>query len=659
METVKRGLIGATGLAVSVILASASLRIFAEGGARQDIDYHAVPPTADVLPYVLPPEKAPEPSNSRLWEMLRTRVKYVFVIYQENRSFDSYFGTFPGADGLFSRAPGQTPGFEQEFIKADGTKGSIHPFRIGPREFAADLDDADHSHVALVAKMNVGKSGPKMDQFAEFEERKHTPSGNPSLQARQFGELAMAYVDGDTVPFLWRYANRFVLYDHIFQLMVGPSTPGNLSILAAQSGATQWVLHPEQAYAAGASGLSGVPVLNDSNPFWGSPLDHFPLKMPINPRDYKGKVPPAKFTERNLTFASIPLTLRRGELEETVKADSDPDDDLADVRHDMEAINNAGGRRVGFGWYQEGYDRESTDQGPTDAAGLHASYITHHNGPQYFGYISNNSKMREDLHGLGDFFAALDHKALPQSGGVFFLKGGYQNTLGLDPADPEPAAQKAFLGDDDHPAYSDSQISEALVAEAINRIAGSPYWKECAVIVTWDDSEGQYDHVPPPNSSRGPDGTVISNGPRVPFLLISPFARVHWVCHAIGNHASVVKFIDKLFGLVPLAKLPDELHARQVGLDRYGQSDLGPADALTPGVTDLAAGFDPARLDGSAAPLPAAYAEIPETLVHKLPQRSGYGCRQLGITPVDQALGIKNEIPADFNPRPKTTPTKG
>ena len=58
------------------------------------------------------------------------------------------------------------------------------------------------------------------------EEAKYTKGGKPSLMAKQFGELTMAYMDGDTVPFLWRYANRFVLFDHIFQSMVGPSTPG-------------------------------------------------------------------------------------------------------------------------------------------------------------------------------------------------------------------------------------------------------------------------------------------------------------------------------------------------------------------------------------------------------------------------------------------------
>jgi phospholipase C len=630
-----------------ILLCVGSVPIYAEG-----IDYHAVPPTDDVRPFVVASKDESPLDEAQLTKLLQSHVKYVFVLYQENRSFDSYFGTFPGADGLFSRPSEETPGFAQEIINTDGLTGTIRPFCIGPAEFAADIDDLDHSHPLIVAKMDVQDGQARMDHFALAEEKKYSPTGHPSLQAKQFGELAMAYEDGDTVPLLWRYANRFVLFDRIFQLMTGPSTPGNLSIIGAQSGVTQWLLHPDEAYAGNGSKGKGLPMLNDAEPFWGSPLDHSTKKMPFNPRDL------LKDDQYNLTFATIPLTLRGGTIEETTKSDTDPDDDLADVKDDITEISAEAKRPIAFGWYQEGYDREPTDAAdPVDAEGRHASYVTHHNGPQYFGYVSNNPKMRADLHGLTDFFDAVDHHTLPESGGVFFVKGGYQNTLGLKPADPNKQVQANFKGDDDHPAYSDAQISEALVAETVNKIAASPYWANCAIIITWDDSEGLYDHVPPPIRAKGPDDSIISDGPRVPLLLISPYARVHTVCHASGDHASVVKFIDRLFGLKPLAELPDEERARKIGASRYGTENLGPADALTPDITDLVGAFDPARLSGKAAALPASYVMIPENLVQVLPQTSGYGCRELGIVPVDRALGIKNQIPPDFNPRPKTDPT--
>ena len=585
--------------------------------------------------------------------LLRSKVKYVFVLYQENRSFDSYFGTFPGADGLFSQPANQTPGFNQTLINIDGTKTTIHPFRIGPAQFASDTDDIDHSHSRIVAKMNIVGGRPQMDQFAVAEERKHSPTGNPSLKAKQFGELAMAYEDGDTIPFLWRYANRFVLFDHIFQQMTGPSTPGNLAIIGAQTGATQWMLHPELGYPDNGNSKPGVPMLNDNAPFWGSPLDKTPAagRLPINPGDF-----PGYDVQRNLTYATLPLTLAGKTLGGVTKSDQDPKGDLDDVAEDVVGITHSGKAAVPWGWYEEGYDKEPTDSAdPVDAGGLHASYITHHNGPQYFGYIANNKKMTSHLHGLKDFFAALKRRTLP-SKGVFYVKGGYQNILGLRPADPDPKAQANFKGDDDHPGYSDSQISEAQIAETVNQIAAGPYWKHCAIIVTWDDSEGDYDHVPPTLRSVGPDGSPTSDGPRVPLIVISPYARVSAVAHAQGDHASVVKFVDTLFNLTPLADLPDEKKGRLIGT-RRGLANQGPFDDLTPNVTNLLPAFDPARLAGKVPLLPPSYAEISEKIIHTLPQTSGYGWRQIGVEPTDYQQKIVNQIPADFNPRPSTLPT--
>src|SRR5579885_2670413 len=107
------------------------------------------------------------------WSQIRKHIKHVFVLYQENRSFDHYFGTFPGAEGLFSNPASQTPGFYQEMIGLDGKPMSVHPFRIVPREYAADTSDVDHSHEAIVLKMHLIHGQPQMDQFALTEEKEH------------------------------------------------------------------------------------------------------------------------------------------------------------------------------------------------------------------------------------------------------------------------------------------------------------------------------------------------------------------------------------------------------------------------------------------------------------------------------------------------------
>lgn len=591
---------------------------------------------------------AHEPAISTAQEiaLLRRHVKYVFIIFQENRSFDSYFGTFPGANGLFSQPAAQTPGFAQPIENTDGTMAMISPFRIGPAQYAADTDDVDHSHVGMDTKMDVVDGQAKMDHFALVEEKEHMAGQpTPSLMAKQFGELDMAYEDCDTVPYLWNFASRFVLFDNFFQHTTGPSTPAAIDMIAAQTGETQWVKHPDEAL--GSKGLAkgaGEPVVSDNDPLWGSGTGGDLSGQPQNPKDHPSYA-------LNQTYASLPLTFTGNAAKTVTAKDRDPGTDLADVKQDIPAIAARSAKQVAWGWYEEGYDREPNDKGDK----LHTGYIGHHNGPQYFGYVANNPAMTAHLHGLGDFFSDISADKLSATGGIYYIRGGYKNIENLKPADQDPAVQHNFDGDDDHPAYSDAAISEALVAREVNAIAQSPYWKNSAIIITYDESEGDYDHVPPAFTSYDPQGLPLSRGPRIPLIIISPYARAHVVSHESGDHASVIKFLDLLYGLPPLADLPDELQARQEGKKTLHQANLGPADDLTPDVGNLLSAFDPARLEGKAKPLPAAYAITPD--VNAIPPDNNQGCRIIGIVPTDYALGIANHIPADFNPRPKTDPS--
>jgi phospholipase C len=149
----------------------------------------------------------------------------------------------------------------------------------------------------------------------------------------------------------------------------------------------------------------------------------------------------------------------------------------------------------------------------------------------------------------------------------------------------------------------------------------------------------------------------MSFGPRVPLILISPFANLGYISHQQGSQASVVKFVDTVFGLPPLATLPDELLGRYIGLAEFGLEDLGPQDAITPGVSDLTDAFSVSRLMGLAAPVPPSFATIAQSYVLTLPQTTGLGCGDLGILTTDRQLGLTNTIPADFNPRPGTDPS--
>jgi phospholipase C len=605
-------------------------------------------------------------------DLLRWRIKYVFVLFQENRSFDFYFGTYPGAQGLFSQPTSQTPGFYQPLVLTNGSVGTISPFKI-PQSvtdvnkktvllYPEDTDSVNHSHVGIDAKLNLDKNHvAQNNRYAFVEEgltgtlsadgRTYTGPA-PTEKQQQKGELVVGHVDCDTAPFLWNYADRFTLFDNFFDTVIGPSTPNAIAMISGQSGKTQWVEHPNLGSNVITSNLQ-LPVTADPQPFWGSALDVLTPAGQKQPVDNPGGV--SSNPSSNLTFASLALSFMGGQIESITAEDRDPAFDLLDVQNDIKKIAGDGNRPVNWGWYQDGYDHEPTDP-PGPATNYH--YIAHHNGPQYFGYEANNeSETKSHMKGLGDFYTAIKANALPKEGGVFYVRGGYGNLDGFVPRSPSPAVKAAFMGNDDHPGYSDAQISEALLADSINAIANSEYWRESAIIITYDETDGLYDHTQPQIRSFDPLGNALDQGPRIPAIVISPFSVVHAISHEPTEHSSIIRFIDELFNLTPLADLPDEAAARALGQQKYGQKYLGPADDNTPGVGDLFSAFDNARLTWMADPLPPSFATIPSAQVLSLPHWGAQGCKTLQITPTDMVKGVLiDPAPADFNPRPSTNP---
>jgi phospholipase C len=88
--------------------------------------------------------------------------------------------------------------------------------------------------------------------------------------------------------------------------------------------------------------------------------------------------------------------------------------------------------------------------------------------------------------------------------------------------------------------------AENYAATLIEAVMASRYWPSTAIIVTYDDFGGWFDHVPPPVIDRwGPGG-------RVPTLIISPFARKGFVDHTLYDTTSILRFIEWRFGLAPL-----------------------------------------------------------------------------------------------------------
>jgi phospholipase C len=618
-------------------------------------------------------EDAPNLTHAQKLALLRKHIKYLFVLFQENRSFDFYFGTLPGARGLFSQPASKTPGWNQPIVREDGTVGRISPFQIPQTVtdvnghsvllYPEDTDSVNHSITGIDAKLDLDANNrAQNDRYAFVEEGlKGTLSADgttytgpaPTLAQVQKGELVVGHVDCDTAPFLWRYADHFTLFDNFFDSVIGPSTPNAIAMIAGQSGKTQWVRHPELGNNVLTTNAQ-LPVTADPQPFWGSALDVLTPAGQKQPVDNPGGV--SSNPASNLTFATLPLSFMGEDIDSITASDRDPVADLLDVQADIRKIAGDHNKPINWGWFQDGYDHEPTD--PAGGPASNAHYIAHHNGPQYFGYEANNPvETKAHLKGLGDFYTAIAQNALPAAGGVFYVRGGYGNLDGLVPRSPSPAVKAAFQGNDDHPGYSDVHISEALLADSINAIASSPYWAESAIIITYDETDGLYDHTQPKIRSFDPSGRALDQGPRIPGIVISPFAMVHAISHEPAEHGSIIKFIDELFNLTPLGDLPDEAAARAQGETSYGQKYLGPSDANTPGVGDLFTAFDNARLLELAPPVPASFAMIPRAEVTHLPHFGGQGCRVLGITPTDIVNGVViDPAPADFNPRPGTNP---
>jgi phospholipase C len=129
---------------------------------------------------------------------------------------------------------------------------------------------------------------------------------------------------------------------------------------------------------------------------------------------------------------------------------------------------------------------------------------------------------------------------------------------------------------DGHAQYSDPLLEQKFLVQLINAVMNSKYWKDTAIFVTYDDSDGWYDHVYPPianpSALNAPASLPASNdaltgsgrcgvpladavmgrcgyGPRLPLLVISPYARQNYVDHTVGDQTSILQFIEDNFGL--------------------------------------------------------------------------------------------------------------
>ncbi len=462
----------------------------------------------------LPEAKPKAPISADAAIQTATPIKHVVILFQENVSFDHYFGTYPNA----LNPPGETRRFVPkpetptvngltEFLLTHNPNGA-NPQRLD-RSLQATTDQ-DHDYREEQRAFNGGL----MDKFVSSTGKGGTVNGH-AFDA----SVVMDYFDGNTVTALWNYAQNFAMSDNFFGSTFGPSTPGALNI---------------------ASGQTHGIALSDP--------------------------------------AAIEDALKRGDLTPdgngnfTVINDPDPVGDLASRRTQIAMTGKNIGdllnaKQVSWGWFQGGFETVTPENKmgsvSMGAGGKPApDYIPHHEPFQYYASTANPNHVRpKDLaeighngqanhqYGLVDFFAALDADCLPA---VSYLKApGFQ---------------------DGHAGYSDPQNEQEYLVATINRLEKSPAWKSMAIIVCYDDSDGWYDHVMGPivqqsntvndallagadgkgnagAAKPGEYGGRAGYGPRLPMLVISPFARVNFVDHQVTDQTSTLRFIEDNWSL--------------------------------------------------------------------------------------------------------------
>jgi phospholipase C len=156
------------------------------------------------------------------------KIKHVIVIMQENRSFDQYFGTYPGADGI----PRNPDGTFAVCVPNPATGGCEKPFHD-----TSDLNaGGPHGQANAVADI----AGGRMDGFVASAENakirgcKKDPN-NPICSQRSTNPDVMGYHDGRDIPNYWAYARNFVLQDHMYEPNASWSLPAHLFMVSEWS----------------------------------------------------------------------------------------------------------------------------------------------------------------------------------------------------------------------------------------------------------------------------------------------------------------------------------------------------------------------------------------------------------------------------------------
>ncbi len=456
-----------------------------------------------------------------------TPIKHVVVIFGENISFDHYWGTYPYAtnpagEPAFTAAPG-TPGVNgltgalltanpnslNNGSTSSGGNGSgaSNPFRLDRSQAATN--DQDHDYTPEQQAFHGGL----MDSFPLY-----TGVAGPPPSSQTTTGLVMGYYDGNTVTALWNYAQHFALNDNSYDTNFGPSTDGAINLISGQTNGVTDAIN-----AAGDvidDGGGGMTLISDADP--------------LGDKCSTTTGAQVRFTGTNIGDLLNAKGITWGFFEGGFRLD----------------LKNANGTT--------GCSRSTTS---TVTNTKKADYIPHHEPFQYYTSTANLQHLRpSSIAAIGttdaanhqydtsDWFAALGQGNLPA---VSFLKApGYQ---------------------DAHAGYSDPLDEQAFVVSVLNALQQSDLWQSTAVFIAYDDSDGWYDHQMSPivNQSAtaadaltgvgfcgtgesalpGPSGAAHAQGrcgygPRLPLMVLSPYAKANFVDHTLTDQSSIIRFVE-------------------------------------------------------------------------------------------------------------------
>jgi phospholipase C len=449
------------------------------------------------------------------------RIEHIVVIYAENRSFDNLYGLYPGANGINQATSEQTTQLDHNGKPLPHLPPVYIHGKPDPR-FPRNLPNGPFRLDAPPVDWRLDLVGPSpIHNYWQNIEQINGGKNNKFVAMTTVGAWTMGYYDGSTLE-SWKWARQYTLADNFFMGAFGGSFLNH-----------QWLV------------CACTPVFADAPESIRAQLDASGKlkRKPTSPSSvldglvqvFDGKVTPDGY--------AVNTTQPPYQPSGTSPAPNG-NRDFADMsKHPLppqtsKTIGDTlSAKGVSWAWYAGGWNQALADGRQPNAAKRSIIYNSdpgspnfqaHHQPFNYFARFAPGTVDREQhLKDGDDFINAIDHGTLPQV--AFYKPVGRLNQ---------------------HPGYADVLSGDHHVAELLERIRKSPQWNSTAVIVTYDENGGYWDHVAPPT---GPGwGDRWGPGSRIPTIIVSPFAKRGFVDHTTMDTTSILKFITRRFGLEPL-----------------------------------------------------------------------------------------------------------